>query len=297
MDAKDSAAAGVCQKLVEARELQPWRWQFRASGLPACPLQHVWSVLDQEIGRLPRRPWGFLADFYTEVGTAVHTVTQRWLGRLGLLYGPWVCTRCGARFDPALGPVRCFDCDVEAEYEEFSFDGEPSGHCDGLLRVPGVTTEPNQFVLLEIKTTSATRLDSVILPNGPPYPYQLQTTNYAYRLGKMGYTITDVLFLFIPRDSPNRMTPIWYKPVAIERVNRAILNEYRQTVDALEQNDYQNVTGTCRDPADAGNCCYRVDCFGPAAAQLFCDKHTKARSTEPVSYPAFPNRIDNQSGA
>jgi hypothetical protein len=284
----DAEALRLIDLLRSATQHDDWHWQFRASGLPACPLQHCWYRFDREADELPGRRESFAKDFYTEIGTAVHTVVQRWLGRLGVLYGDWRCPRCtDVVYRDRLGTARC-DCGAETVYEELAFDGKPSGHCDGLIKLGELTPGEKDFAVLEVKTTSERRLDQVIKPQGPPLNYRLQATNYTYRLQQLGYNLVGVMFLFVPRDSPRKMHAIWVHPKRVTAINQAMLKEYEATVAALDSGDFSKLSGTCSKPEDGEGCPYRPNCFSPSAAKLFRDKARTFLPESEIIDPQFP---------
>jgi hypothetical protein len=284
----DAEAQRLIDQLRGATQHDDWHWQFRASGLPACPLQHAWYRFDREAGSLPGRRESFRKDFYTEIGTAVHTVVQRWLGRLKLLYGDWRCPKCeDVVYRGRLGTVTC-DCGAETVYEELQFDGKPSGHCDGLVKLGELTPGDKDFAVLEVKTTSERRLEQVIKPQGPPLNYRLQATNYTYRLQQLGYRIVGVMFLFVPRDSPNKMHAIWTHPKRVNPINEAMLREYEATIQALDTGDFSQNSGTCASPDDGESCPYRPNCFSPSAANLFRDKAQAFLPEKEIMCPQFP---------
>lgn len=283
----DAEALRLIDTLRSATKYDDWHWQFRASGLPACPLQHVWYRFDRELDSLPGRRESFAKDFYTEIGTAVHTVVQRWLGRLGVLYGDWLCPKCKKLYRGNLGTVTC-ECGAETVYEELSFDGKPSGHCDGLIKLGDLTPGEKDFAVLEVKTTSERRLNEVIKPQGPPLNYRLQATNYTHRLQQLGFNLVGVMFLFVPRDSPNKMHAIWVHPKRVKQINDAMVREYDATVEALDTGDFSALSGTCAEPADGEGCPYRPNCFSPSAKALFIEKAKQAMPDDEIISPVFP---------
>jgi hypothetical protein len=287
------ASDWLIAKLLDAKHRESWRFEFRASGLPACQLKYMWWRLDDKLDELPRRKRSYFGDFFTEIGTAVHSATQRWLGRLGVLYGPWRCPVCDTVKEPHLGTVWCEGTaeaphrSVECVYEEFAFDEQPSGHCDGLLKMRDLTPEPNDYVVLEVKTTSEKKLDEVVKVEGPPLNYMLQATNYAYRFKQRGLNIVAVMFLFIPRESPRRMHPLWVHPRRVARINQQIVDDHNAAIGALDTGDCSGLRGICATPADGQDCPYHVSCFSPIADTLFDDKAKRVytASTKPPVWP------------
>lgn len=287
----DAEALRLIDLLRSATQYDHWHWQFRASGLPACPLQHVWYRFDRAANALPGRRESFTKDFYTEIGTAVHTVVQRWLGRLNVLFGDWRCPSCtDVVYKGRLGTVTC-DCGAETVYEELSFAGKPSGHCDGLIKLGQLTPNEHDFAVLEVKTTSQRRLEQVIKKEGMPLNYRLQATNYTYRLRQLGYNLVGVMFLFVPRDSPRAMQALWIHPKRVNAINEGMRTEYEKTLEALKNGDFSQLSGTCATPADGESCPYRPNCFSPSAEVIFkekADNYYHSDDTVEVIGPVFP---------
>lgn len=284
---KKDTADKLVATLLGAYSMEPWGWTFRSSALPLCQLQVIWFEMDQGLGELPGRKQSYFSDFFLNTGTVAHTVTQRWLGRLGLLFGRWKCPKCGKVSEPVLGIQTC--CKVESVYEEFEFNDLPTGHCDGLLKLWDLTPEINDFILLEIKTTMRSKLPEIRAGNFA-FNYRIQATVYAHKLRAMGYNVRDVLFLFIPRDYPRDMTPVWFKPARAKMVHENAIQEYEAVLGALKSRDFSNITGICGCIDDARDCPYRVSCFSPVAHELWLDKFIRFYDTDapPKSLPQFP---------
>ena len=277
----------MLDRLRGAERLTDWQWRFQASELPACPLQHVWYSFDRHLDRLPRRRQTFIGDYYTTVGAAVHTVIQRWLGRLGVLYGDWRCRKCG-NVQRQLGTPEC--CGRESDYRELAFDGPPAGRCDGLLRLG----DDDSYTLLEIKSTSRKRLEAMA-KHGVPLSYELQATVYMHEARQAGYAISNVIFLLVPRDAPTRMEVVPMRPKRPKAVTAAIVAEHEATQAALKSADFSKLSGTCTAPENAPDCPYRTVCFSPSARALFLDKAVEFyKSYEEHEFPydaALPPRF------
>jgi len=298
----DAEANRLINALLEARAVEPWRFSFRASAMPACQLQHVWFAMDEHLKDIPRRNKTYFSDFFLEVGTAVHTATQRWLGRLGILFGNWMCESCG-RDDKGVpinmiadrfGPQKCSTHKTEMVYEEYEFNDPPTGHCDGLIKFGEMTPNDNDFVLLELKTSSTKKIDTEIKPNGPPMSYKIQATIYAHKLKKRGFNIVGVLFIFIPRDIPRGMYPVWFKPSRPTAVHESLIAAHTATLEALKTGDFSTLSGTCVDPSDARDCPYRVNCFSPVSGDLLTNKCKQFFGDRPVNLklPILPSSYD-----
>ena len=289
MDDVKQEASRLINTLLGADRRDRWKFAFRASAMPACQLQFVWLAMDQRLGTQPWRKQSYIGDFYMNVGTAIHAATQRWLGRLGLLFGNWACGNVLCQLNqhddngeliPAVrrrfGPQRCPECRRELVYSEFSFRDEPTGHCDGLVKLGGITPADLDFALLEIKTAGKARMQE-FLRDGPPLSYKLQAIIYCHKLNAMGFNVRGVLFLFIPRDDPQGMQPIWYPigPKKAANIHASIIDGYEAVKKALSHGGFEGISGACVEENDAYNCPYRVVCFSPDARSMFQDKFRK----------------------
>lgn len=281
-------ARRVATKLLNARIHEDWKFPFRASAMPFCQLKFAWYSMDKALKELPGRSQKFIGDFYMDIGTAVHSASQRWLARQGILYGHWMCENpfCDHAFkfdkrgDPIpvvtdkLGPQDCPHCGREAIYCEFSFLDPPTGHCDGLIKFGNLTPEEMDFVLLEIKTIGERKLRTEVKVDGPMMEYKIQVALYTHKLIKLGYNIKGVLFVFIPREDPQKIWPYWYRvgPKKAATIHDSIRADYIEAKASVLARDFSCLTGACQAEDDARNCPYRVNCFSPSALDFFTEK-------------------------
>lgn len=277
--------------------MEKWRWAFRASAMPACQLQQVWFKIDDSLGELPRQKRTYFSDFFLNVGTAVHSATQRWLGRNGVLFGNWMCEACGRDADgkplqlvtERFGPQYCPKHKTEMTYEEFGFDDLPTGHCDGLIKLGALTPGVKDFVLLELKTSSRDKIKKELSVHGIPFSYKLQAAIYTHKLIQRGYNIVGTLFIFIPRDMPRGMWPYWFKAPRPAVVHNSLVAAFRAAEQALADGDYSGLSGACASQDDARDCPYRVNCFSPVASTLFAGKAQRFHGESvKVMTPTFP---------
>ncbi len=246
-----------------------------------------------------------------DVGTAVHATTQRWLGRLGVLFGDWACENVWCEQSRNLdkegevipvirarfGPQKCPDCKKACVYSEFKFEDSPTGHCDGLIKLGKITPEEMDFILLEIKTASLKRIEE-FKQNGIPFPYKLQGTIYTKKLRDRGYNVLGVMFLFIPRDNPRNMWPFMFKPKNVDTIHDNLVEDHDTAKKAIGTNDYSALSPACATLEDAGDCPYRVNCFSPSAQKIFIDKHLRytehpERDAFHVKGPTWPKGDEN----
>lgn len=106
----------------------------RASSLPFCQRQYVLYHCT-DIAAVQQTDFHSAAAM--EMGTALHSVAQRFLGQAGLLYGNWKCPKCRKLHEDLQGPVSC--CGESCIYEEYSLRHECgiTAHPDGVcLKLP-----------------------------------------------------------------------------------------------------------------------------------------------------------------
>lgn len=290
------------EKLLEASKRKKWSNRFRASSLPACQLKHLWFAFDEKLDEQPGERRGFFNDFFMDLGTAIHTTTQRWLGRLGVLFGDWACENfdCEHFHDrdddgeviPVIrarfGPQKCSNCRHQLIYSEFKFSGKPGGHCDGLIKLGELTPEDDDFAVLEIKSAGEKAI-ARFKEQGLPYSYEMQASEYTFRLRELGYNIVGVMFLIIPRDNPRGMLAMWVQPKRVKTVHASIVRDHEACVATLETGDFSEIKPQCAKPADANGCPYEANCFAPISGKLFIEKADRFYGDErPVKLPMFP---------
>lgn len=108
--------------------------QIRTSSVPICP---KWFILDNAN---PVFEESYGMDFYTGIGTSIHSTVQKWFPFSSplIMFGNWKCLNpdCGKIAYRKLGPLKCKNCGADTGYEEFSMrfiDAPISGHSDGIL--------------------------------------------------------------------------------------------------------------------------------------------------------------------
>lgn len=288
----DRAADELVRSLLAAESFETRKYTFRGSSLPFCQLRYVWDTLAQEQGKVSPLKRTFVGDFYMEVGTAIHTVVQRWLGRSGFLFGHWKCPKCYETTEPLLGEQSCVECGVKCVYEEFQLRHESgfTGHCDGLIRLPGTDLADDEFDLLEIKTTSDAKVDSITAKRGIRTEYHLQVAAYVTLLRQMGYKIKRVLFLYVPRNNPRNIKPVWWnKAGRASTMFTSEVTEYLNAKSALVTEDYSELTGICQ--TNDTDCVYSVFCFAHKPSDMFTEQYERSRETKPKSLPIFPGDL------
>lgn len=229
--------------LVEASITKPRNLSYRPSSFPICGrMKAIERARTLAMGEPPKQRETFRNDTYLNLGTAIHACWQRWLGRIGVLWGDWTCTRvsstregnvetrihCGGE-RRGWGPALCPNCNSEMEYAEISFQnhkGIPkairpaSAHCDGFTFIgdgkgsPQAGSESGALpdTVIEIKTTSKSHADSKVHePKSDSHFMQAsayaQMANMAY-----GLDIKHILYVYVNRDVPWKATMFRYAP-------------------------------------------------------------------------------------
>jgi hypothetical protein len=179
---------------------------FRASAFPVCPRRYVISNLVPS--HLETVPFSYSAMTIMNMGTALHSSTQRYLGNFGILFGNYKCPTCGHITPDTLGPIT--HCNVASIYDEYNFI-HPSGltgHTDGILRVtnPEWLDEPINAVL-EIKSSNDMKMKSMKKPVW--YHHQYQATFYLKSFNllmseRLGFEVTHILLMYVGRDLPSK---------------------------------------------------------------------------------------------
>jgi hypothetical protein len=202
----------------------PNQWRkpadVRPSSFPFCPRKYVLERLGL---RMPS-DFTISANFYTEIGKAVHYVAQNALARTGRLWGLWKCPNpnCSnpdprklTSAKPNFMPAACKHCKHDKlEYEEIRLEDEAiglRGHTDGIL------VYKNYSGLLEIKSAGHDKVEKLLSlsdedvsllfqAEAPWYGYFHQASTYA-SLANMKFKgvippVTCVQYLIFSRDDP-----------------------------------------------------------------------------------------------
>lgn len=237
--------------------------RFRGSAIPHCPI-HVAIDHTRSDHRLEER--GFMLDYASEHGKLVHALTQKWLGIVGLMYGRWKCSKCGADLPQEgsdvpglLGPV--YHCNTPCEYVEYDIDAPHigyTGHCDGILKIVG------KYLPIEMKIRKA----EVIAKVNTSGPYSVdnitQATSYRWCLPSiLGVPESDFhdyvgLLYFDRADVRKRALSVYpYTPKIFEDEIRA----FRRTGKIIELKVYNRLRGICTTSQDRKFCPYHDVCF------------------------------------
>lgn len=140
--------------------------RLRVSSFPYCPIKNYFQLADglQDLAQITAQ-----SDYFTSVGTTVHSILQRWLGTIfvgregeeeqqGHMFGEWFCPTCKTK--PKLtiiDDIICPDCGNFMEYKElFGMwkGGAIGGHTDGIF------VDGDDWWVIDYKTTSKSKVDS-----------------------------------------------------------------------------------------------------------------------------------------
>jgi hypothetical protein len=174
---------------------------LRFSGLPFCPVR--FSVNSKK-SSAKFTTTDFSFNYYTSVGTIVHTLVQTALEQNPLkgyvLLADWVCPACSKKYVLTAKPTLCSCGSSDLTFEEHEIHrkslvggSDLLGHVDTLL----LDTKSNLITLVDWKTTSIKNIDSAI--KAPSLEYKTQIRSYAAALGTQ---VTTLALGFIPRDNP-----------------------------------------------------------------------------------------------
>lgn len=210
-----------------ARELHP-------SGFPYCALKHGYNKL---AGNQETRTVGFESDYYTQVGTLVHSIMQRWLSTTTKLYGTWYCAKC-EKTTKQYAPCNKYCTPV---YQEIggTTDTYIDWHTDGLMLLD------DDFWVVDFKTSSVHAI-SEHKRGGGKFPYAKNVTQIKsycalvqnkYKDKTIGgitngkqVKIKGWILIYLARDSPTRNFAI----VAQEITQKEIRNQTRQMKKYVE---------------------------------------------------------------
>lgn len=246
------------QEISEAfniKDLNMYEHRFSPSALPVCPRRYsIYSHATEDIKA--SYYWEYSGEFYTSLGHTIHAVTQRQLGKAGLIFGNWKC--CGVTRTNQYAE-RCLICTKYPEYSEYRLDKVMNG-IGGF--VDGVLLKHN--AVLEIKTKSTKAIQTMTEPIW--YEWTLQASVYATALNRMyGWSLNKIVMLYISRENPHQRK-IFVVPVIKTALDNqvAAFNYGKECVKLKVLPE-----GICKNQQDdnAKYCVYSSICFRPDLAK------------------------------
>lgn len=174
------------------KELHPSSFNF-------CPVETFYKLASHGLFNHRWESASFL--FYVDVGTVVHSVMQKFMGRQFHVVGDWKCKRCGdtKKFSTFEEAGLC--CGHKRHYEELGikFRKTIRGHTDGLFK------HNNKFWLIDYKTSSIKSI-AKHLDTGKEFPYKSnreQIRSYLPLLEKeYNIKIEGWALIYLARDNP-----------------------------------------------------------------------------------------------
>jgi hypothetical protein len=163
---------------------------LRPSQLPFCPVRFFINHATQGLVQTQ----DMNSAFYTEVGTAVHSVVQKYLAHSGRFLANWECKQCHKRYTLTM-QHEC--CDFPMVYHEVELDFKGVvGHIDAIFK-----DKKGRYWIVDFKTTSVKGAAYKLKSPGVSYVEQVET--YALMIGlQYNIKIHGVVLIFIKRDNP-----------------------------------------------------------------------------------------------
>jgi len=228
----------------------PPKYEMRCSTLSKfCQIAFLISKIENDLEREY-----FTKDFYCSVGTAVHSVLQKWLGIKHYLYGLWECPICN-KIQEGFGPKHCDNTLCIYKEYELSWKGM-SGHCDGLILLN------NQFYILEFKTISLKSLQERRKQNKPFFFHSNQVNMYVL-MGqklKLPKPLIGGIIIYIARDNPKHFLVFVQSGVDLESINN-VITLYQDVEIRNKTGNFKGIVKACSNLQDAQYCPYKSLCF------------------------------------
>ncbi len=207
-------------------------------------------------------------DFYTSIGTVIHSIVQRWWP----LYGKRKCTKCGKEYE-GWGPVFC--CGLPAEYKEYKLEYKGlSGRCDGIMKLLF------DLFLLEIKSSDKEKMKKM---KAPKTEHVIQANIYAVMVNiclrkKLPGPIKGHIIIYFDRANYRNYKAFVNLGVDIKHTNK-VINLYRQTEKDIRAGRFKGLKRNCTCPADAQkrSCKFKNICFSPVGIENMLNKFAKIR--------------------
>jgi hypothetical protein len=207
-------------------------------------------------------------DFYTKIGTVIHSIVQSWWP----LYGTRRCTKCGKIYE-GWGPIFC--CGLPAEYEEYKLEYKGlSGRCDGIMKLL------LDLFLLEIKSSDKEKMKKL---KAPKTEHVIQANIYAVMSNiclkkKLPSPIKGHIIIYFDRANYRNYKAFVNLGVDTKHTNK-VITLYRKTEKAVRAGRFKGLKKNCTCPADAQkrSCKFKNICFSPAGIEKMLKKFAKIR--------------------
>lgn len=214
-----------------------------------CQVETLFDLINDK-----KEEESFTKDFYCEIGTAVHSVLQKWFSINKQLYGLYKCNVCNSIIE-GNGPIYC--CNKLSVYEEYSLKYKNlTGHCDGIVILD------EKCYLLEFKTISTKGLEERIKEN-KAYNYHSNQLNIYMLMGqklKLPFPLIGGFIIYISRDNPRKTASFLQTGIDVIKIKNT-LNQFNNTKIIFEKGCFENVNKRCNNFKDAGFCDYKSLCF------------------------------------
>lgn len=266
--------------------------RFRLSASPFCAYKFLFQWYDF-IKTDKIDLWDYSSDFYTSIGTTIHSLLQKWIpiNNPGLFLGNWKCPTCKKVIEAATGPKFCKKCQSWMIYEEFVFYEKPgfAGHGDGiyLLNTDLVKTldidlyntkrmdkyirsckKPVEAIALEFKSAGSFKAKRL---GGPTPRNKAQALMYVpcanRKLKELGLNVNVIgaMVKYLSRDNPNSSSNDFFLPVKDESLFDYSKGIVRSVYKAVKTGEVSHIydsgipcKGRFRDLYD--ECDYRESC-------------------------------------
>ncbi len=211
--------------------------KLRPSGFPTCSIINYAKLEYHKRHNMLLDDTSLFGDFFTSVGTTVHTVMQKWIGLSGQMYGDWKCVNCDTT-RRMVGHV-CPKCNTFMEYNEIEVEyGLVTGHVDGILQLPN-----KKFWTIDYKTATIKKIQEAhkLLPIKQNV---FQILAYSYIL-KHNYDldIEGASLLYIARNNPKyyKECQLIFDEETEEFAHKIITKEIEKYKAALQASKRKNV--------------------------------------------------------
>lgn len=230
---------------------------FSPSSLPFCPRKYViYECGTEDVEAF--YSWKYSGEFYTTIGHAIHSSTQKQLGKSGLLFGNWSC--CGITRQHQYSSA-CPICNKWPEYSEYRLDKQLNGiggFVDGVI--------PAYKAVLEIKTKSTKYIQNMTEPIW--YEWSLQASVYVTALKNMyNYDLDKIAMLYISRENPNV-----YKIFVVKAIKTSLqgqLDSFEYGKKCVKLKVLPNGICSSIKEGEEKYCIYTPICFRPDLAEKF----------------------------